>query len=311
MKLHHLFIFIIAALSLSAAASVSDLAGPGAAKATAASGQKRCSDRFKITAVPAVFANATMITIERGDSAQKSPGFSFKISGDATVYLLVHDRGTANVPAGWTKTPMKVEWTTDDGSMNLTDTVYKKTFPAGLVTIPPHDGRDEGGAFGVPNAAVVTASDGTPAAAGATDTPKGPVSISGLPENLQAKVMPCVKGSTRLSSGFTLVTIPPALANGQLVGIVRGERTAAAPAWKFSISKAATVYLLVHDRGTPALPSGWTQTSMKVEWTTGDATLTDTVYVRDFSAGTVDIPGHSGMDGETYGIPNSCVIVSK
>ncbi|MEK6795431.1 MAG: hypothetical protein AABZ39_11675 [Spirochaetota bacterium] len=308
MRSHHITALIAVSLSLFAAESVSDMNGPNIASSVAANGQKRCANMFKITALPPALANATMVAIARGDSSMQAPGFSFKVNRGATIYLLVHDRGTAAIPSGWTRTSMKVEWTTDDGGMQLTDTVYKREFPAGTVTIPGHDGRDEGGAFGVPNAAIVTPSDGAPGDASSAK----PLSIGDLSSSLEAKVVKFAAGGTRLSGNIEIAVIPSQLNGASIVGIIRGDRQSAAPAWKFSVSRPVIVYMLVHDRGTPSIPASWVKTSMKAEWKAGDAQFTDTIYSREFAAGTIDVPGHSGVDESgNYGIPNSCVVIAK
>lgn len=134
--------------------------------------------------------------------------------------------------------------------------------------------------------------------------------IGDLPSDLQAKVSRFTKGVRRLSSGFTIETVPVSLANAQYVTVARGESQKATPAWSFSVSKEVIVYLLVQDRGKVTL-TGWEKTSMKVEWTTGTAKFTDSIYVRSFPAGTVAIPGHDGRTGGTYGIPNACVVIVK
>ena len=96
----------------------------------------------ELKALPSVVA-------PRGNSQESAPGFQFEISAPADVYIAVHDRGNCELPAGWKKTGRKLAW-----SRKLTDTVYVKSFGAGIVEIPGHGGK-EGKSFGLPHAAFI------------------------------------------------------------------------------------------------------------------------------------------------------------
>ncbi len=135
-------------------------AGPSAAAA-------RNSDKYEITKAPEKLIGSYAVTINRGDGNKPAPRYTFSINNRCEVYLLVHDRGKPNIPAGWEKTDLTVEW---EGQYS--DTVYRKVFEPGAVTIPGHDGLDDGGWYGIPNAALVNDISGKTTVVKITDLPE-------------------------------------------------------------------------------------------------------------------------------------------
>jgi len=118
----------------------------------------RCSTSLPITEFPKTLEGLPCVTVARGDSGAPAPGFAFTVDKPVTVYLAVHDRGDAGLPAGWENTDMRIRWKVGGGGTN-TDTVYRKDFPAGKVEIPGHQGK-AGQYFGIPNMAIVGGKDG-------------------------------------------------------------------------------------------------------------------------------------------------------
>jgi hypothetical protein len=98
------------------------------------------------------------VTIARGENGAPAPGFAFAIDKPATVYLSVHERGDAGLPAGWEKTDLRLRWTAG-GNATLADTIYRKDFPAGKVEVPGHQGK-AGNYYGIPNMAIVAGTGG-------------------------------------------------------------------------------------------------------------------------------------------------------
>ena len=86
--------------------------------------------------------------------------------------------------------------------------------------------------------------------------------------------------------------------------IPRGNWTRKAPGFQFTIDAPAVVYLAVHNRGDYTPPKGWKKTDITVTW----YTCTDTVYMKSFAAGVVDIPGHNGKNGSNYGVPHTAFV---
>ncbi len=119
---------------------------------TAKSKQRAAGANFSFTELPDSLKNLPMVSVPRGPSNKPGIAYSFEIRNPAMIYILVQDRGTVTGLEGWTKQDEKAGWSVANGK--YTDSIYAKSFPAGKVEIPAHDGK-EGASFGVPNAAVV------------------------------------------------------------------------------------------------------------------------------------------------------------
>jgi hypothetical protein len=91
----------------------------------------------------------------------------------------------------------------------------------------------------------------------------------------------------------------------QCVVVPRGNSKREAEGFSFKINAPAEVYIAVHDRGGYVPPEGWRKTASRTSWSTG---LTDTVYVKKFEAGTVNVPEHGGKSGNSYGVPHAAFV---
>ena len=109
----------------------------------------RTSKRFKFSHVSDTLEGTFAVCTERGDPFRPASGFRFRIDNKSEVFLLVHDRGHPTIPKEWERTDHVARWD------NFSDRVYRQVFEPGIVTIPPHDGRQDDGYFGVPHAALV------------------------------------------------------------------------------------------------------------------------------------------------------------
>ncbi|MBL9132326.1 MAG: hypothetical protein JNG86_14070, partial [Verrucomicrobiaceae bacterium] len=97
----------------------------------------------------------------------------------------------------------------------------------------------------------------------------------------------------------------------QMVRFERGPN-APVPAFQFNVDQPVTVFLAVHDRGTPTIPASWTIQPGKLKWrTSATSMLTDSVYRADFPAGTVQIPGHNGSSGSNFGVPHMLFVAPQ
>ena len=85
-------------------------------------------------------------------------GAVFTVSTPVDVWIAVHQRGKPVLPAAWEKTKDTLLWG-EDG----VDVLYHRRFPAGLVTVPGHSGK-EGANYGFPHLTFVRPSGPTPAA---------------------------------------------------------------------------------------------------------------------------------------------------
>jgi len=107
------------------------------------------------------------------------------------------------------------------------------------------------------------------------------------------------------SPKYSFNALPQELNAMQCVVMPRGDMKREAESFSFKINAPAEVYIAVHDRGEFSLPEGWRKTALKTTWST---TITDTVYVKRFEAGTVNVPGHSGTEGGNYGLPHAAFV---
>ena len=110
--------------------------------------------KYNFSALPEELDSMQCVVVSRGSTGSPAAGFSFKIDAPAEVSISVHDRGDYVPPEGWKKTALTTTWFN-----GLTDTVYVKKFPAGVVDVPGHDGKS-GSNYGLPHAAFVPAGVG-------------------------------------------------------------------------------------------------------------------------------------------------------
>lgn len=107
------------------------------------------------------------------------------------------------------------------------------------------------------------------------------------------------------ASKYTFDQLPPELNEMQCVVMPRGDLKRDAEGFSFQIDATAEVYIAVHDRGGFVPPAGWRKTALRTKWSSN---LTDTIYVKRFEAGTVDVPGHGGKSGNSYGVPHAAFV---
>lgn len=100
-------------------------------------------------------------------------------------------------------------------------------------------------------------------------------------------------------------TLPQELSAMQCVVVPRGESKKEADGFSFKIDAPADVHIAVHDRGGFVPSEGWRKTPLTTKWSDN---ITDTVYVKHFEAGTVQLPGHNGKSGNSYGIPHAAFV---
>lgn len=240
---------------------------------------------FTITAIPAALAGETIVSVPRGQSGQPGAAYSVTVGEPVRAYLLVQNRGENTIPEGWSPTGAVVSW--GDGFF---DSVYVKEFDApGVIEVPAHNGR-EGNSFGIPNALVLTGKD-KPAATFVTES----------------RLMP--KSRLRTADGkFTFVKFPDSLKGLPFFSVPRGKSNQPGAAYSFTLKKPAKLYLFVQNRGNVTVPEGWAKIDEQSSWKFNTETYTDTIYVREFPAGIVEIPAHNGKQGNSFGLPNAVAV---
>ena len=113
--------------------------------------------------------------------------------------------------------------------------------------------------------------------------------------------------STRMTDAnknYKINSIPNRLKKLKSISIARGEMTVPGKGFSFNVDKSTDVFISVFNRGGYK-PQGWAKTDMTLTW--GDKNI-DTVYMKNFAAGKVEIPEHTGVSGKTYGVPHTAFI---
>ena len=84
----------------------------------------------------------------------------------------------------------------------------------------------------------------------------------------------------------------------------RGDSKKPGAGLVFTVDRPVTVYLCVANRGKPTLAPEWEKGRGSVAWSSGDGKgKKDSVYVRRFDKGRIELPQHDGMEGPDYGLP--------
>jgi hypothetical protein len=106
---------------------------------------QRVRQQYNLVSVPPVVREAACLIPPRGSAAKPGVGYHFTVNTPVEVWISVHQRGQPALPAAWEKTKDTLLWG-EDG----VDVLYHRSFPAGLVVIPGHNGK-EGGNYGFPH----------------------------------------------------------------------------------------------------------------------------------------------------------------
>ncbi len=113
---------------------------------------------------------------------------------------------------------------------------------------------------------------------------------------------------SRCGGQFPVEVCPPELWGLSRVTVPRGDMNRPGVGYSFSVNQPVRVYLAVHDRGMPEIPPPWKPSGWHLRWRHGDV-YTDTVYVAEFSSGTIVIPEHTGKNERGhYGVPHLCFV---
>ncbi|MGH7947127.1 MAG: hypothetical protein ACREF9_19295, partial [Opitutaceae bacterium] len=125
------------------------------ASAPATTGKRlRWQEGPELSRLPAGFETMEMISAARGNPTKPGIPYNFSVNQPVTVHLLVENAGGYAPDGGWTKTDQAAAW------LGGADTVFRREFPAGEVTIPEHTGKS-GARFGVPHLVFVQPSAST------------------------------------------------------------------------------------------------------------------------------------------------------
>jgi len=113
-------------------------------------------------------------------------------------------------------------------------------------------------------------------------------------------------GLMRCSDKYEVTRTPPKLVALPYVTVGRGDYHKPAPPYSFVVDRDAAVYLVVDDRGDSRPGDGWRKTDMTLQW---DGKYIDSVYVKQFTKGRVDVPGNVIEHiPDAYGLPHLCFV---
>ncbi|MCS7239061.1 MAG: hypothetical protein NZ899_12450 [Thermoguttaceae bacterium] len=112
----------------------------------------------------------------------------------------------------------------------------------------------------------------------------------------------------RCTDQFPVEDCPPELAALPRISVRRGDMNQPGVGYSFVVNRPVVIYLAVHERGDPSLPSPWKPTSWRLRWWHGEL-YTDRVCEARFPAGKVVIPEHRGRNEQGhFGVPHLCFI---
>jgi beta-glucanase (GH16 family) len=100
---------------------------------------------YPISGVSSALSGLPVVLTDRMFAYSGIPSYTFETNKTVDVYLCVHNRGTVSTTGGWSGTPYTTKW--GNGEV---DTVVRKTFTSGTITIPGHDGTAGADKWGRP-----------------------------------------------------------------------------------------------------------------------------------------------------------------
>ncbi len=239
------------------------------------------------------------VYVPQANSKQPGAGFSFSVNQPVVVYLVVHPRG-GYVPDGWKKTKLTTKWKV--GEHIVTDQIYAKEFPAGIINIPPHTGMTQNNTkppYGLGHCAIIQ-----PAEEAKLKEIKASqeINISNMSKGAMLSNFP-----NRIIMNGISVIVPDNFNNSKFVCMPRGDSKSPGKGYSFTIDKDCDVYIAVNRRGVIDL-NDWKKTSYSVVWSHSGNTNIDSLYRKHFIAGKVVIPENAGTNGNIYGIPHMAII---
>lgn len=145
------------------------------------------------------------------------------------------------------------------------------------------------------------------------DQPSDPFLVAGF----EQRVLHLALGRTkpkllepalRAADQQPFVALPQELAMMHRISIERGDWKRPAPGYSFTVNQPVTVYLAVDQRGKPDLGDDWAETDFELEW---GKQFKDSVYVREFPAGRIVIPGNETEHTTgSFGMPHTAFVTS-
>ncbi len=145
------------------------------------------------------------------------------------------------------------------------------------------------------------------------NTPSDPFLVAGFDRRIlhlaRGQIRSIAAKATRATDQQEITSMPSRLASLPRVTVSRGDWQKPAAGYEFQISRPATIYLAVDQRGDPKLAAEWKLTVLSLSWGKG---FTDRIYTRDFPAGIISIPGNATEHTpNSFGMPHMASVKSK
>lgn len=137
------------------------------------------------------------------------------------------------------------------------------------------------------------------------NTPSDPFLVAGFDRRVLHLAIGRIKQPSktvlRTTDQLPITNLPEPLASLPRITIDRGNWRKPAAGFQFKLTKPATVYVAVDGRGKSPLSSEWKRTDLSVRWS---QQVQDPVFVRNFPAGIVSIPGNVVEHSKgAFGVP--------
>lgn len=130
--------------------------------------------------------------------------------------------------------------------------------------------------------------------------------VCALGDTVQRGTVTLKPGVQRLlGQPWKLDHIPALLKGNRAVIVSRGRSDRPGQSFDITLKKRSAVYIGVHRRGQPELPSRWKRTGLVLTW----GSFADDVYATIAEAGTLTVPEHNGRAG-LYGVPHIAIVTS-
>lgn len=138
------------------------------------------------------------------------------------------------------------------------------------------------------------------------NTPSDPFLVAGFDRRIVhialGRLTPVVNRIRRTADQLPITQLPESLATLPRVTIPRGDWHEPAPGFEFTLTEPATVYLAVDGRADSPLSPKWKPSHLSLKW---NEDVEDRIYIRDFPAGKVSVPGNSVEHTEgAFGMPH-------
>ena len=259
---------------------------------------------YTLASVPSTLLGADWIrTANASDAYTGTQIAHFTINVAATIYVAVDSRlpKPAWMDSSWVDTGTSLANNAPGGP--FPQTLYARTFGAGSVILGPDASAATSDLmYTVIAVPVVSAPTPTP--------PPTPLQFSSLQVydttnaakwSLQTNIQ---VGDVQYGDrGYTLTSVPASLAGAAWIRTANNSKTyTGTPTVSFAINEDAMIYVAIDNRQAPPswIDSSWTNTGLTLTNTEASPPFTQTLFAKDFPAGTVSLGPVSNNSANTF-----------